>query len=327
MEIQSAIRASLTLTRQGIAHIESKVSAQSAAAVEALYACEGRVVLTGMGKAGLVARKIAATLASTGTPAFFLHPAEAIHGDLGMVRTEDVVMALSNSGETEEILALLPHLRGFGVRLVAMTGNSASTLARQCDIVLDVGVPSEADPLGIAPTASTTAMLAMGDAIASALVIRRGFTKEQYARFHPGGSLGRALLFRVADLMHGGEAVPLTTGDRLMREAICAVSSKRLGAVFVVDKEGSLEGIITDGDIRRILERHANPLEMPVRELMTREPKTTRADEAAVDALRRMEAHAITVLPVVDDGGRPVAALHMHDLVRAGLALWPAATD
>ena len=327
MNIQQELRKALAIECDAIRRAADRIGTRAERAVRLLHERSGRIIITGMGKAGIIGRKMAGTFTSTGAPAQFLHPAEAIHGDLGMVRSGDVVVAISNSGETEEIVALLPYLKGFGVAIIAMTGNVDSTLARNSDEVIDVSVAQEADPMGVAPTASTTAALAMGDALAAALVVLNGFDKEQYAAFHPGGSLGRALLFRVRDLMHRGDRLPMVRPECTLREAITVMSSKRLGALFIALPDGPLEGILTDGDLRRVFQREANPLEHPVADWMTRDPKTIRPDVLATEALRRMEDFAITVLPVVDDAGKPIAALHMHDLIQAGLALWPAASD
>jgi arabinose-5-phosphate isomerase len=316
----SEIRRVIRLECQALQTLGEKVSETASAAVFAIYACRGRVLVTGMGKTGLIGRKIAATLASTGTPAFFLHPAEAYHGDLGVVTPDDVLLALSNSGETEEVVRLLPHFRRFGVPIVCLTGSRESTLARFSDITIDVGVDCEADPLGVAPTASTTAMLAMGDALAVAVLVKRGFTQEQFSLFHPGGSLGRKLLLLVKDLMHVGEALPLVPVGSSLRDTIYQMTLKRLGAAFVVSKDGRLAGFLSDGDLRRLLEREGNPLCLPVEHIMTNRPKTIAPDALAADALRLMESHAITVLPVVDGAHHPVGALHLHDLVQAGLA-------
>jgi KpsF/GutQ family protein len=325
-DIAAALQDALACERSAIEALEHRIGPEAEEAVRLLNQCEGRVVFTGMGKMGLVARKICATFTSLGAPSLFLHPAEAIHGDLGIVAPSDVVLALSYSGETEEIVGLLPHLHGFGVDVIAMTGNPHSTLAQHSRVVLDVSVEREADPLAIAPTASTTAALAMGDALAAALVKLRRFSKDRYAVFHPGGSLGRALLYRVRDLMQ--KEIPMARPDTVLRDAICEMSGgRRLGAVFIVDDDGRLAGVFTDGDLRRVLERETNPLGSPVGEYMTATPKRTQPEVLAVEALHLMEDSRILVLPVVDDHERPIAALHMHDLIRAGLALWPASRE
>jgi arabinose-5-phosphate isomerase len=286
-------------------------------AVELLRDCRGRVALTGIGKSGAVAQKIASTLASTGTPAFFLHPAEGGHGDLGVLVRGDVVVAISNSGETDELIGLLPAIKRLDLRLIALVGDPASTLARQSDVVLDVSVAEEACPTVLAPTASTTAALAMGDALAVALLEERGFTEEDFARLHPAGSLGRRLLWRVRDLMHVGDALPVVTEETPMGEAVGEISRKRLGMTAVIDATGRLTGIITDGDLRRALQRGGDLLSRPAKACMTANPKTVAADALAATALERMERHAITALLVVDADGRPEGVIHLHDLLKA----------
>ncbi|MBN2309479.1 MAG: KpsF/GutQ family sugar-phosphate isomerase [Candidatus Hydrogenedentes bacterium] len=322
MDIQSVIRRSLAIERDAVAAVLEKVGEECERAVMALHACPGHVIVTGVGKAGLVGRKLAATLSSTGTAAVFLHAGEALHGDLGVVHDGDVVIAVSNSGESKEIVELLPYLRRLEITLIALTGVTSSSLARQSDIVIDVGVSCEADTLGLAPTASTTAAMALGDALAAGVMRVKRFTREQYARNHPGGSLGTLLLARVEDLMVARERTPAVSMDVTMRDAIYEMTSRRLGATFVIDERGKLVGIITDGDLRRLLQRDPNPLGLRVTEVMTRNPKRIRADALAVEAMRMMEDHVITILPVVDDEERPISAIHMHDLVKAGLALW-----
>ena len=320
MNILNAILESLRIERDALEAVSARIGDDAVRAVETIHDAEGQVIVTGMGKAGLIGRKIAATLASTGTPAFFLHPAEAIHGDLGIVCERDVVLALSNSGESEEIVALLPHLKRFGVKIISLTGRRDSTLGRYSDIVLDTDVEREADPIDIAPTASTTVQLAVGDALVAGLIERRGFQRDQYAIFHPGGSLGRKLLSTVRDLMHSGDDLPIVPHTVSLREALLDMTSKRLGATFVVDDDGCLEGILTDGDLRRIIQDEGNPLARPVLELMVSDPKTVTESHLAAEALRIMEDHLITVLPVIDEQQRPIGALHMHDLIKAGLA-------
>ncbi|HOE67505.1 MAG TPA: KpsF/GutQ family sugar-phosphate isomerase [Candidatus Hydrogenedentes bacterium] len=322
MDTQAALREALNIERNALDRLIERVGQATEEAVQTLYACKGRIIVTGMGKAGLVGRKIAGTLSSTGSPAHFMHPTEGLHGDLGMVTASDVVIAISNSGETKEIVALLPYCKALEVKIVALTGNARSTLARQSDVVVDVGVEREADPLGIAPTASTTAAIAMGDALAAALMTLKGFTRDQYARVHPGGSLGASLLSRVQDLMITGDRVPIVPRGVNVREAIVTMSSKRLGAVFFVDEDERLAGILSDGDLRRLFERESDPLTKRACDVMTRTPKTIGPGMGAVEALRLMEDNAIMVLPVVDEAGKPVGAIHMHDLVKAGLALW-----
>ncbi len=288
-------------------------------AVGMLYACEGRVIVTGLGKSGIICRKIAATLASTGTSAFFLHPTEAIHGDLGVVRRDDVVVALSYSGETEEILRLLPLAQRLCVPLIAVTGAPGSSLARAADVALDVSVREEACPLGLAPTASTTAIMALGDALAVALFEERGFTADDFALLHPGGALGRRLL-RVEDLMHRDDALPRVPAGASLKDTISEISGKRLGMTTVVDAAGGLIGVITDGDLRRGLERTADIRALVASDLMTRNPKTIARSALAAQALAVMERYPITSLVVLEDGSqRPVGVIHLHDVLRAGV--------
>lgn len=292
------------------------------AAVEMIMTCPGRTVITGMGKSGIIGRKMAATLASTGTPSFYLHPAEGIHGDLGMVTEGDVVIALSNSGETGEVLHILPSLRRIGAKLIAMVGNPNSTLAKNSDIVLNVGVTREACPLGLAPTSSTTAALAYGDALALALLSKRKFTASQFAVFHPGGSLGRKLLLTVEDIMHSGTENPLVKADISVQDALFVITDKGLGAVSVVDNDNKMLGVLTDGDIRRGLSKGVDFLKRPVTELMTASPKTITKEKLAAQALHIMESNRpkpITVLPVVDAENHVIGLLHMTDLVRQGV--------
>ena len=273
-----------------------------------------------MGKSGLVGKKIAATLASTGTPAFFLHPAEAIHGDIGMVTAEDVIIAISNSGETEELVGIIPFLKRFNVSLVSMTGNPNSTLSKAADITLDVSVKEEACSLGIVPTASTTATLAMGDAIAVALLMKRGYKEEDFAFFHPGGSLGKKLFIKVKDLMHTGDALPLVSPDKSMTKAVMEISSKRLGVAIVVDSDKKILGVITDGDLRRGIEKWGKAVfDMKAGEVMTKNPKTISEDELAAKALSIMEGKSITSLAVPDSDGKAKGIIHLHDILRKGI--------
>ena len=270
-----------------------------------------------MGKSGLIGRKIAATLASTGTPAHFLHPAEGVHGDLGMVARGDLVLALSNSGETDEVLAILPPLKRLGVPIVLLTGNPASSLARQCEVVLDVSVPEEACPMNLAPTSSTTATLAVGDALALALLELRGFRPEDYAALHPRGSLGWRALFRVADLMLTGDAVPVVSEETPLREAIVEITRKRKGTTTVIDGAGRLAGVITDGDLRRLHLTGQSVDDLAAGQVGSREPKTIRAEDLASTALEVMETWQITSLVIVDEACRPVGLIHLHDILRA----------
>ena len=306
------------IEEQALAAVAARLDGEFTEACRLMLSTRGRVVCTGMGKSGHVARKIAATLASTGTPAFYVHPGEAAHGDLGMVTDADVVLALSYSGESDEILLLLPVLRRQGNKLVAMTGRPQSSMAREADVHLDVSVPAEACPLDLAPTASTTASLAMGDALAVALLEARGFTADDFARSHPAGALGRRLLLHIADIMHAGDEVPRVTVDATVSEALVEMSHKRLGMTAVVDGNGRLLGLYTDGDLRRSLDDANVDLRTTrIGQVMTREPRTIGADALAVEAAQLMEAHKISGLLVVDAQQRVVGALNIHDLLRA----------
>lgn len=312
----------LRMEAEAVLELVPRIDVNFAAAVEMILQCPGRTVITGMGKSGIIGRKMAATLASTGTPSFYLHPAEGIHGDLGMVTAGDVVIALSNSGETGEVLNILPSLRRIGAKIIAMVGNDASTLAKNADVVLNVGVSKEACPLGLAPTSSTTAALAYGDALALALLQRHHFTASQFAIFHPGGSLGRRLLLTVGDIMHSGEENPVVVGETTVQEALFVITDKGLGAVSVIDANGVMQGVLTDGDIRRGLSKGVDFLQRPVTELMTKQPKTITKDKLAAQALHIMESNhpkPITVLPVVDADNKVIGLLHMTDLVRQGV--------
>ena len=310
----------LSIEAEAIAGIRGKLDEGFARAVDILLKAAGKVVVTGMGKSGLIGRKIAATLASTGTPAFFLHPAEGIHGDIGMVLKGDVVIALSNSGETEEVVRLLPVFKRLGLPVIALTGNPRSTLGQQADATIDVGVLEEACPLGLAPTASTTAALAMGDALAVVLFEEKGFSVQDFAMLHPGGMLGRRLQ-AVADLMHTGDEIPVVTPDTPLKDALFTISSKRLGVTGVVDERGVLVGVITDGDVRRQMARGDDLFRLRAGDVMTRNPKRIRSHELAAAALRKMEEHAITSLFVFGPGDRerPIGIVHIHDLLKAGV--------
>ncbi|HET6420696.1 MAG TPA: KpsF/GutQ family sugar-phosphate isomerase [Geobacteraceae bacterium] len=307
---------------EALAALADSINGEFERAVDMILASHGRVVVTGMGKSGLIGQKIASTMASTGTPAFFLHPAEGIHGDLGMIMKGDVVIAISYSGEVEEVVRILPVIKRLGASLIVMTGNPVSSLARAGDVLLDISVKEEACPLGLAPTASTTATLAMGDALAVALLVRRGFNAEDFALFHPGGTLGKRLLLKVEDLMHRGSSIPLVHSDTPMREALFEMTSKRLGIVGVTDGNGSLSGVITDGDLRRALEKGVDIMNVVAGSLMIRNPKRITASELAAKALQRMEQHAITSLFVFENENdeKPVGIIHLHDLLKAGLA-------
>ena len=302
-----------------VAALADRLDDRFVRAVRLILDCRGRVVVSGMGKSGHIGRKIAATMASTGTPAFFVHPAEALHGDLGMITREDVLVALSHSGEPEESLRLLPAVRRQGARLIAITGNTASALAREADAVLDAGVAEEACPLGLAPTASTTAALAFGDALAVALLDARGFGPEDFARSHPGGRLGLRLLTHVGDVMRTGEAIPRVRPRAPLSEVILEVSRKGMGFAIVIDEDGALLGVFTDGDLRRLFDRAADFRELAVADVMSRAPRSIGPQALAVEAVELMERHRVSQLPVTDAQARVVGALNMHDLFAAGV--------
>ena len=313
----SASRA-LKIEARAVEALLPRLDARFVAACRLCLACEGRVVVTGMGKSGHIAGKIAATLASTGTPAFFMHPAEAGHGDLGMITRADVVLAISNSGETPELVVLVPHLKRLGVPLIVMTGSRAGTLSEAATVAIDVSVPEEACPLNLAPTASTTATLAMGDALAVAMLEARGFTRQDFARSHPGGSLGRRLLLHVEDLMHKGDAIPRIAPDALLSEGLLEMSRKGLGMTVVVDSNDTILGVFTDGDLRRALDNRVDVHKATMREVMTPGGKRIGPRELAAEAVHLMELHRITALPVAEQD-RIVGALNVHDLFRAGV--------
>jgi arabinose-5-phosphate isomerase len=310
----------LSIEAESLQALKEKINEDFLKAVEIIHNSKGRVVVTGMGKSGLVGRKIAATLASTGTPSFFMHPAEASHGDLGMVTEDDVVIAISNSGETDEVLKLIPYLKYFNVKIIALTGNPQSTLAKQADAVLDVSVKEEACPFGFIPTASTTATLAMGDALAVALIMRNGFKKEDFAFFHPGGSLGKRMLTKVKELMHTGDELPVSYPDTVMLDAVLEISSKRLGVVVIVNENKKILGIITDGDVRRGVQRYGKELfELKASQIMTINPKTINEEELAAVALSTMQKYSITSLVVPDSEGTLKGLIHIHDILKKGI--------
>jgi arabinose-5-phosphate isomerase len=309
----------LAIEARAVADLEHRLGAEFATACSLMLACQGRIVVTGMGKSGHVGNKIAATLASTGTPSFFLHPAEAMHGDIGMITKHDVVLALSNSGETDELLAILPVIKRLDVPLVALTGHHDSTLGRYASVTLDVSVPQEACPLNLAPTASTTAMLAMGDALAVAMLEARGFTEEDFARSHPGGTLGRRLLLHVEDVMHAGDDLPAVSPDTVLSAGLLEMSRKGLGMTTIVDEQNRVIGVFTDGDLRRAFDRQLDVHETRMQDVMTKNPKVAEPRMLAAEAVHLMETHRITALPVVDADGVLVGALNVHDLLRAGV--------
>jgi arabinose-5-phosphate isomerase len=309
----------LDIETEALQALSSRLDAGFAEAVQLILKCSGRVVVSGMGKSGHIGGKIAATLASTGTPAFFMHPGEASHGDLGMITPNDVVLALSNSGESNEIVSIVPLIKRRGAKLIAMTGNPDSTMAREADVHLNAAVDKEACPLNLAPTASTTAALALGDALAVALLDARGFSADDFARTHPGGSLGRRLLIHVRDVMHTGDELPKIDRDASLKTALLEMTRKKLGMTAVVDAADKVVGVFTDGDLRRALEHALDLQQARVTDLMTHQPKTIHADELAVAAVEKMDTLKINGLLVVDDDNTLVGALNMHDLLKAGV--------
>jgi arabinose-5-phosphate isomerase len=313
-------RRTIAMERDAVDQLLPRLDASFARACDILLACRGRVVVSGMGKSGHIATKIAATLSSTGTPALFVHPAEASHGDLGMITASDVAVLLSNSGNTAELITLLPLLKRLQIPLVSMTGKADSVLAKLADANLDVSVAEEACPLGLAPTSSTTAALVMGDALAIALLEARGFTAEDFAFSHPGGTLGRKLLLKVADVMRGGDAVPRVQPQTPLSLALLEMSAKGLGMTTVVDAQGVLQGVFTDGDLRRALDRKIDIHGTPIQTVMNSRCKTVTANMLAAEAMNIMDNYKIRALPVIDEQQRPIGALHLHDLLRAGLA-------
>ena len=318
-KLQELARATLAIEAEAVRQLGTRIDERFVRACRYMFACPGRIVVLGIGKSGHIGSKIAATLASTGTPAFFVHPAEASHGDMGMITAQDVVMALSNSGGTEEILTLLPLIKRLGVPLIALTGNPDSLLARAADVHLDVSVAQEACPLGLAPTSSTTATLAMGDALAVALLEARGFTAEDFARSHPGGRLGRRLLLLIDDVMHAGTQIPRSAPADLLRDALLEMSRKGLGMTAVVDEQGKLRGIFTDGDLRRQLEHGIDIHATPIQAVMTRDCATVSPERLAAETVRIMQARRISALLVVNEEHDLIGALNMHDLLRAGV--------
>ena len=314
----AAGRRAIEIEGRALAALLPRLDAAFARACSICLACKGRVIVTGMGKSGHIAGKIAATLASTGTPSFFMHAAEASHGDIGMITREDVLLAVSNSGETAELLLQIPHVSRLGVPLIAVTGNPKSALARAASVHLDVSVAEEACPLNLAPTASTTATLALGDALAVALLEARGFTSQDFARSHPGGALGRKLLLHVADVMRTGDALPIVSPSAPLAEGLLAMSRKGLGMCVVVE-DGKMLGVFTDGDLRRTLDRQMDVHRTVMREVMVSPGKSVQAQVLAAEAAHLMEKHRITALPVIDASGALVGALNVHDLLRAGV--------
>jgi arabinose-5-phosphate isomerase len=319
MNLIEIAKNTLKLEADAIYNIIDKINEDFIKAINLIYDCKGRVVITGMGKSGIIAKKIAATMSSTGTPSLFLHPAEGVHGDLGMLSKSDVVIAISNSGETTEIVSILPVIKRFNIPLIAIVGNTKSTLAYKSNCVLDATVEREACPLNLAPTTSTTVALALGDALAVALLEKRGFKEEDFAIFHPSGALGKKLLLKVEDLYHSGDKVPIVTNDTLLSEAIIIISEKGFGCTAVVDDNGKICGIITDGDIRRGVEKYKNIFSLDVSQLCSPNPKLITKDSLAAKALAIMEEYSITSLIVSDENKKPVGIIHMHDILRAGI--------
>ncbi len=298
--------------------LQKRIGGNFVKAVEAIYNCKGKVIVSGIGKSGIIGRKIAATLSSTGTPAFHLHPTEGIHGDVGLVTKNDVVIAISKSGETEELFRLIPTLKRIGTFIIAFTGNSHSTLAKQSDVVLDISVDEEACPYNLVPTSSTAVTLALGDALALCLFHLKNLKPKDFALFHPGGSIGRKLLTKVEDVMLTGSYVPIVPVKASMKEAILEMTSKR-GITTVVDSKGKITGVITDGDLRRLLEKRSDIFKMSAGEIMTFNPRTVKKEELAINAVKLMEAYGITSIPVVNTTNRPIGIIHLHDLMRLGI--------
>lgn len=312
-------KAVLEVESQAISHALARLDQRFHDACELMLACQGRVVVVGMGKSGHIGSKIAATLASTGTPAFFVHPAEAQHGDMGMITPQDVVITLSNSGETDEVTTLLPLIKRMGAPLIAMTGRPESTMGKAANVVLDTSVEKEACPLNLAPTASTTVTLAMGDALAVALLEARGFTAEDFAMSHPAGALGRRLLLRITDIMHSDNNLPKVSDTASLADALVEMTRTGLGMTTVVDSNNHLAGVFTDGDLRRALDGDGNPRDMLITKIMTANCRTVKAEQLAAEALQVMDSHAINALPVLNEQGDLVGAINMHDLLRAGV--------
>lgn len=309
----------IKIEAQAVGSLAKKLDSNFVKAVDLIAKCQGRVIVAGMGKTGIVGRKIAATLSSTGTPSIFMHSAEAVHGDLGQVTKSDVLILISNSGETEETIRLLPLLKKIGAKTIAITGNRKSSLARFSDFVLDVSVDSEGCPLGLAPMASTTATLVMGDALAACLIVKKGFRKEDFAFYHPGGALGRRLLLKVEDIMRKGDNFPKVSEDRNVQEVLWAITKARCGSACIVDKKGKLSGIFTDGDLRRHLEEGPEVLKKVVKTVMTKKPTTITHHHLAAEAFALLKERKIDELPVVDEKGKPVGLLDIQDLLKAGL--------
>lgn len=312
-------RSVIRIEAEMIENLAKRINEDFARACQHLLDCTGRIIVIGVGKSGHISKKIAATLASTGSPAFFIHPSEAKHGDIGMITRQDAIIAVSYSGESEELLGLLPHFKRLGVPLISLSGKPHSTLAKAATVNLDVSVEKEACPLGLAPTSSTTAALVMGDALAMAILDARGFTANDFALSHPGGTLGRRLLLRVQELMHQDELIPIVDADATLKEALVEMTRKKLGMTTVVNQDGKLMGIFTDGDVRRAFDRHADIQTTKVQDVMTKNPKTIKSDMLAAEALHLMESFKITSLVITNPDQQPAGIIHIHDILRAGV--------
>lgn len=318
MSLETAKRV-LRIEAEAIQNLIQKINHNFLEAIEIIFLCKGKIIVTGVGKSGIIGRKIAATLTSTGTPAFFFHSADGMHGDLGIITKQDIILAISNSGETKEIIDLLPSIKRKGIKLICITSKLNSTLAKCSDITLDIGVEKEACPLNLAPTASSTATLAIGDALAITLLEKRNFRQEDFVTIHPGGSLGKKLFFKVSDLMHVYQDIPKVTINTSMKDTLIEMSSKKLGFTCVVDQEEKLVGIITDGDLRRLLEKTQDIWNLPAKEAMTKDPKTIAKEDLATKAVAIMENHAITSLVIIDNNKKIEGVIHLHDLLKAGV--------
>lgn len=319
MKNRNKIKELLKKEAQAVEAIAQKLDENIDRALEFILNCKGKIVITGMGKTGIIGRKISATFASTGTPSIFLHPAEAIHGDLGMVDDNDVIMMISNSGQTSELIEIFPYFKGKNIPVICLTGNPNSSLSRMSDVVIDIGVPKELEPLGLVPMASTTTALAMGNALATIVLQEKKFCHDDFALLHPGGTIGKCLLLAVSDVMHQGKENPIISENATFKEAILEMTSKGLGCVSIINEKGMLTGIITDGDLRRIFQNFESPFHEKVHLLMTKDPKAIKPDTSGIEALEVMETYSITMIPIVDEYHKPIAMLHMHDLIRAGI--------
>ncbi|MCE5300369.1 MAG: KpsF/GutQ family sugar-phosphate isomerase [Spirochaetia bacterium] len=317
--ITGEARRVLTLEAAAVMNARKNLGADFECAVDMIMKCKGKVVVSGIGKSGIIGQKISATMSSTGTPSVFLHSTEAAHGDMGIVSRDDVAIVISHSGETGEVTGILPALKRLGIPLIAITGKKTSTLAKNASCVLDASVTKEACPMNLAPTASTTVQLAIGDALAVVLLKLKGFKKEDFAMFHPGGSLGKKLILKVKDMMHTGAEVPVVSGDATLQKGLLEMTKKRFGCTAVVNPHGAMTGIFTDGDLRRLLETDGNPYGMKMKQVMTKKPRTIKSEDLAIHALNVMQRHSITVLIVQDRDGKPEGIIHMHDILKSGV--------